>query len=65
MEVEFTYSINQEKARLVGLFSEYQWFLDQKFPVCMPVFFDELYKRNQKNKTKFIKEMGPVLEKNI
>lgn len=53
MKLKFHFSKNQEAEKLLDIFHEYQWFIDNDFPIVLPKFFDRIYKDSNGNKTLF------------
>ncbi len=43
MKVSFSHSKDREMQRLLRLRDEYQWFIENDFPVVVPEFYDTLY----------------------
>jgi hypothetical protein len=60
MKLRFIYSKNKEKGKLLNIYEEYQWFIDNEFDIVLPGFFAEIY---QKNKKIFIKKLNTELNK--
>jgi hypothetical protein len=61
MKLHFFYSKNKEKDRLLNIYDEYQWFIDNNFPITLPKFYDKAYKNNKKNKNYFSKQLDTEL----
>jgi hypothetical protein len=36
MRLQFLYSKNKEKEKLLNIYDEYQWFIDNDFPIILP-----------------------------
>jgi hypothetical protein len=56
MKLKFTFSKEKEIDKLINIYSEYQWFIDNDFPISLPGFYDQLYKET-KTKGAFKKEL--------
>ncbi|MDD5639424.1 MAG: hypothetical protein PHR47_01290 [Candidatus Pacebacteria bacterium] len=56
MKLKFTFSKKREIDKLINIYSEYQWFVDNDFPISLPSFYDLLYKET-KTKVVFKKEL--------
>jgi hypothetical protein len=52
MKTQFLYSQKKEKERLLNIYDEYQWFIDNDFPIILPKFYDKIYRNNKKLFTK-------------
>ena len=52
MRLSFLSSKTREIQRLLNIHSEYQWFLDNDFPIVLPEFYKKLYQES-KNKKEF------------
>jgi len=63
MKVTFLISKTKEKEKLLNIHSEYQWFIDNDFPIILPNFYTKLYEQNKKNKVQFAKDMSRNLDK--
>lgn len=63
MKVRFVYSKAQEIEKLVNLHAEYQWFLEQKFPIYLPKFYDKIYRDTKGNKKLFAKILAREFSK--
>ncbi len=63
MKLQFLYSKNKEKEKLLNIYDEYQWFIDNNFPIFLPKFYDKIYKKNKNNKKNFAKELNKELDK--
>ena len=63
MKLQFLYSKNKEKEKLLSIYDEYQWFIDNDFPIVLPKFYNEVYKNSQKNKKHFSKQLDAELNK--
>lgn len=49
--------------KLLDIYDEYQWFIDNDFPIVLPEFYAEIYMRNKNNKKLFAKELKAKLNK--
>ena len=72
MRVKFLASKKNELKRLVNLYGDYQWFIDNDFPVILPAFFKKIYKKYgnadlNKNLIDriFDRELNRIYKKNI
>lgn len=63
MKVKFLSSKKQELKKLSDLFLDYQWFIDNDFPIVLPKFYKELYLNTKHNKKVFQKELNRELNK--
>ncbi len=63
MILQFLYSKNKEKEKLLNIYEEYQWFIDNDFPIVLPKFYAEIYQKNKNNKKLFTKELNIALNK--
>jgi len=66
MRLSFLSSKQREIQRLLNVHSEYQWFLDNDFPVVLPKFYEKLYQesKNKKDfKTELEKEFNKIYKK--
>lgn len=63
MILKFLYSKNKEKEKLLNIYKEYQWFIDNDFPIVLPKFYAEIYQKNENNKKLFIKALNIELNK--
>ena len=63
MRLKFLYSKNKEKEKLLNIYEEYQWFINNDFPIILPEFYTEIYQKNKNDKKLFIKEMNVELNK--
>lgn len=63
MKLQFLYSKNKEKEKLLNIYDEYQWFIDNDFPIVLPEFYNEMYKNSKKNKKHFSKQLDAGLNK--
>ncbi len=63
MKLQFLYSKNKEKEKLLNIYDEYQWFIDNNFPIIFPKFYDKIYKDSKKNKKLFAKQLSAELNK--
>ena len=60
MRLQFLYSKNKEKEKLLNIYNEYQWFIDNDFPIILPKFYAKIY---QNNKKLFVKKLNRELNK--
>ena len=60
MRLQFLYSKNKEKEKLLNIYNEYQWFIDNDFPIILPKFYAKIY---QNNKKLFVKKLSRELNK--
>jgi len=64
MKIKFIYSKLNELNKLTDIYSEYQWFFDQKFPIYLPKFYDKIYHDAKGKKKLFVnaltKEFGKI-----
>jgi len=63
MKLQFLYSKIREKEKLLNIFEEYRWFIDNDFPIILPKFYAEIYQQNKNNKKVFTKKIGRELNK--
>lgn len=63
MRLKFLYSKNKEKEKLLNIYEEYQWFINNDFPIILPEFYTGIYQKNKNDKKLFIKEMNVELNK--
>lgn len=63
MKLQFSYSKIKEKEKLLNIYKEYQWFVDNDFPVVLPKFFAKIYQKNRNNERIFIEELNRGLNK--
>jgi len=63
MKIQFLYSKNKEKEKLLNIYDEYQWFIDNNFPIVLPKFYAEIYENNKNNKKLFAKQLNIELSK--
>jgi len=63
MKLQFLYSKIKEKEKLLNIYEEYQWFIDNDFPIVLPKFYAEIYQKNKNNKKSFVRELGVSLNK--
>ena len=63
MRIHFLHSKNKEKEKLLNIYDEYQWFIDNDFPIVLPKFYAELYENCKNNKKIFAKQIGMELNK--
>lgn len=48
---------------MLNIYEEYQWFIDNDFPIALPEFYDEIYQNNKNNKKNFAKQISIELNK--
>jgi len=60
MKLQFLYSQNKEKEKLLNIYDGYQLFIDNDFPIVLPKFYAEIY---QNNKKLFAKKLNTELNK--
>ncbi|MFH1611847.1 MAG: hypothetical protein ABH887_01100 [bacterium] len=69
MSVNFLSSKKQELEKLLDIYDEYQWFIDNDFPIFLPKFYNKLYLQTKDNKKEFkeklILEFNKIYDKNI
>ena len=68
MRLLFLFSKEREIQRLLNIRSEYQWFLDNDFPIILPVFYKRLYQENKSKKDFKIsleKELNEIYNKKV
>ncbi len=63
MKLQFLYSKNKEKEKLLNIYKEYQWFTDNNFPIILPKFYVGIYQKNKNNKKLFAKILNIELNK--
>ena len=63
MILKFLYSKNKEKEKLLNIYKEYQWFIDNDFPIVLPKFYADVYQKNENNKKLFTKALNIELNK--
>lgn len=63
MKLQFLYSKNKEKEKLLNIYDEYQWFIDNDFSIILPKFYSEIYKKNKNNKKVFSEALSIELNK--
>lgn len=63
MNLQFLYSKIKEKEKLLNIYKEYQWFVDNDFPIVLPKFYAEIYQKNKNNKKVFAKKISRELNK--
>ena len=63
MKLQFLYSKNQEGKKLLDIYDEYQWFVDNDFSIILPKFCVEIYQKNKNNKKHFTKALNVELNK--
>ncbi|MFA5360372.1 MAG: hypothetical protein WC320_00110 [Candidatus Paceibacterota bacterium] len=45
MKLQFLYSKIKEKEKLLDIYEEYQWFVDNNFPIVVPKFYTKIYQK--------------------
>ncbi|MBU4057264.1 hypothetical protein KJ695_05160 [Patescibacteria group bacterium] len=68
MKVFFLSSKEREIQKLLNIRSEYQWFLDNDFPIILPKFYEQLYQKSKSKKDFKIgseKELNKIYNKEI
>lgn len=60
MKIQFLSSKNKEKEKLLNIHDNYQWFIDNDFPIVLPGFYPEIYKNDKKL---FVRQLGIELSK--
>ncbi|NCN22561.1 hypothetical protein GW934_03670 [Candidatus Falkowbacteria bacterium] len=63
MKLRFLYSKIKEKENLLTIYKDYQWFIDNDFPIVLPKFYAEIYQKNKHNKELFAKKLSAKLNK--
>jgi len=63
MKLQFLYSKNKEREKLLNIYDEYQWFINNDFSIILPKFYTEIYQKNKKNKKLFAKDLNIELNK--
>lgn len=63
MKVQFLCSKNKEGEKLLNIYDEYQWFVDNDFSIVLPKFYTETYQKNKNNKKLFAKTLNVELNK--
>ena len=63
MKLQFLYSKIKEKEKLLDIYEQYQWFIDNGFPIVVPKFYTKIYRKNRNNKKLFAKELNIALNK--
>ena len=63
MKIQFLYSKNKEKEKLFNIHDEYQWFIDNDFPIVLPKFYAEIYQKVKNDKKLFTKDLNIELNK--
>ncbi|MDD4358447.1 MAG: hypothetical protein PHY30_01370 [Candidatus Pacebacteria bacterium] len=63
MRLQFLYSKDREKEKLMDICDEYQWFVDRDFPIILPKFFVKIYRQNIKSKKLFVSNLDEELNK--
>ena len=63
MRLQFLYSKNKEQEKLLNIYDEYQWFIDNDFPIVLPKFYTETYQKNKNNKKLFAKDLNIKLNR--
>lgn len=65
MKLQFIYSKIKEKEKLLNIYEEYQWFIDNDFKIVLPRFYAEIYQKNKKLFTKKLNvEFNKIYNKN-
>jgi hypothetical protein len=63
MKIQFLYSKNKEKEKLLNIYNEYRWFIDNNFSIILPKFYTVIYPKNKNNKKLFAKDLNIELNK--
>jgi len=63
MKVQFLYSRSKEKEKLLNIYDNYQWFVDNDFLIALPKFYTETYQKNKNNKKLFAETLNVKLNK--
>lgn len=63
MQLQFLYSKNKEKEKLLNIYEEYQWFINNDFSIILPKFYVEIYQKNRNNRKTFAEEISKALNK--
>ena len=63
MKLRFLYSKIKEREKLLTIYREYQWFIDNDFPIVLPKFYAEIYQKNKNNKKLFARDLDMGLNK--
>jgi len=63
MKIQFLYSKNKEREKLLNIYDEYQWFIDNDFPIVLPKFYTKTYQKNKSNKRLFAKDLNIELNR--
>ncbi|MBU0648650.1 hypothetical protein KJ969_00870 [Patescibacteria group bacterium] len=63
MKLQFLYSKNKEREKLLSIYDEYQWFVDNGFSIVLPKFYAGIYQKNKNNKKLFTKTLNIELNK--
>ncbi len=63
MKLQFLYFKIKEKEKLLNIYEEYQWFIDNDFFVVLPKFYAEIYRQNKNNKKVFAKKISREFNK--
>ncbi len=63
MKLQFLYSKNNEREKLLDIYDEYQWFVDNDFSIVLPKFYAEIYQKIKNNKKLFTKTLNINLNK--
>ena len=63
MNLRFLFSKTKEEEKLLTIYKEYQWFIDNNFPIVLPKFYAEIYRKNKNDKKLFAKELSIELNK--
>jgi len=58
MKLQFLYSKTKEKEKLLNIFEEYQWFIDNNFPMVLPKSYIRIYQKNKNNKKLFVQKLN-------
>ncbi len=61
MIIKFLHSKSKEVEKLLDIYDEYDWFVDNKFPIKLPKFYVKLYKKYKNNKKLFTQELESKL----
>ena len=65
IKLQFLYFKNKEKGKLLNIYDEYQWFIDNDFSIVLPKFYAEIYQNNKKLFTKKLDtELSKIYDKN-
>ncbi len=63
MRLKFLFSKNKEKEKLLNIYDEYQWFINNDFPLELPEFYNEIYKSSERNKKLFLRKLDTELKR--